>query len=49
MTRILIVDDNSQNLYLLETVLNGAGYEVGSPPATAPRRWTWPGSARRTW
>ena len=28
MTKILIVDDNAQNLYLLEALLNGAGYEV---------------------
>lgn len=28
MTRILIVDDNSQNRYLLETLLKSCGYEV---------------------
>jgi len=28
MSRILIVDDNGQNLYMLEAVLKGAGYEV---------------------
>ena len=28
MTRILIADDNPQNLYLLETLLKGAGYDV---------------------
>ena len=30
MTRILIADDNPQNLYLLETLLKGCGYEVTS-------------------
>ncbi len=28
MTRILVADDNAQNLYLLETVLKSQGYEV---------------------
>ncbi len=28
MTRILIVDDNLQNLYLLKTIFKGNGYEV---------------------
>lgn len=28
MTKILIVDDNSQNLYLLETIFKGSGFEV---------------------
>lgn len=28
MTRILITDDNPQSLYLLETLLKGAGYDV---------------------
>lgn len=28
--RILAVDDNRENLYLLETLLKGCGYEVGS-------------------
>jgi len=28
MTRILIADDNTQNLYLLETILKSHGYEV---------------------
>ena len=27
MTKILIVDDNSRNLYLLESILNGYGYD----------------------
>lgn len=30
MTRILIADDNAQNLYLLETVMKSSGYEVTS-------------------
>ncbi|MEM2124386.1 MAG: response regulator [Methanolinea sp.] len=30
MTTILIVDDNAQNLYLLETILRGEGYTVTS-------------------
>ena len=30
MSRLLIVDDNSQNLYLLQTLLEGHGYEVVS-------------------
>ena len=30
MTRILIADDNAQNLYLMETVLKNHGYEVVS-------------------
>ncbi len=30
MTKILIADDNTQNLYLLETVLKGSDYEVTS-------------------
>jgi PAS domain S-box-containing protein/putative nucleotidyltransferase with HDIG domain len=30
MTKILIADDNAQNLYLLETVLKSHGYEVHS-------------------
>ena len=28
MTRILVADDNDQNLFLLETVMEGCGYEV---------------------
>lgn len=28
MSRILIVDDNQKNLYLLEAILKGNGYEV---------------------
>ena len=30
MTRILVVDDHPQNLYLLESILKGNGYEVSS-------------------
>jgi putative nucleotidyltransferase with HDIG domain len=30
MSRLLIVDDNSQNLYILQTLLEGHGYEVVS-------------------
>jgi len=26
--KILLVDDNSNNLYLLESLLNGTGYET---------------------
>lgn len=28
MTKILIADDNTENLYLLETVMKSRGYEV---------------------
>ncbi len=30
MTNVLIVDDNSQNIYMLETILKGKGYQVSS-------------------
>ncbi|MDD5144222.1 response regulator [Methanoregula sp.] len=30
MTKVLVADDNPQNLYLLETILKGNGYEVVS-------------------
>ena len=35
MTRILIVDDNEDNLYYLRSLLGGHGYEIDTAPQIA--------------
>ncbi len=47
MTRILIVDDKQDSLYLLRALLTGHGCEVDEP-ATGPRHSSKPANPRRT-
>ncbi len=39
MSRLLIVDDSEQNLYMLQVLLCANGFSGGNRPVTVRRHW----------